>query len=469
MNLARASGVTRYTVTALSSLQILVEPRLPVRDLNHALARWRIPLLLLAAVVVVDAVSLAITPAVAFDPNAWIVWGREIVHGGLNTSGGPDWKPLPVLLDIPWAIFSTRGISNLYVWLFIARGGMLLGAVAVGLIAYRMEGWGAAVLAVFFTVVSEWWYFEGILGNSEPLMVAAIAGAVLAYDARLFRTSSLLLFAAALVRPEVWPFFLLWGMWLVYQDRRRLPYLVVLIVAVAVIWNVPSIVHSGSSVLSAANGAPAAGDAIHSSFPFAAVFWQALVHLATPTVGVLTAVACLIILSRTWRAWRADGLRGAIAAQDRLSFLAFLGLGVIFVVAAMAEAGFDGSPKYEIPGAGVLTIVSAVALMRLLRGRPQWLRVATVIVAAATALVFSFHALKVQHQSVEGHQMVIETIHTQLARVHCSGLRWTFVANRSQLADLAGQGVEESGHPDWFHAAAPPQFVYCAVPHPAAS
>ncbi len=310
----------------------------------------------------------------------------------------------------------------------------------------------------------EWWYFNGVLANIEPLMVAAIAGAVLAYDAGLLRTSSLLLVAAALVRPEVWPFFLLWGIWLVHLDRRRLPYLIATVLAVLLAWSVPSIVHSGSNVVGSANGTPARVDAIYSPFPFASAFKYSLVNLATPTVGVLTGVAVLMIVWQTWRGWRVKGLRGALEAQDRLSLLAFLGLGTIFVVAAMAEVGFDGSPNYEIPGVGVLTVVSAVALMRLLTGRALWLRVTLIVVAAGSALAFSFGELKRQQQSIKGHQASITTIRAQLVQRHCSGLSWTFGSEAAQLADLAGQNVGESVRPAWFRVKAPSQYVvYCAV------
>ena len=33
-----------------------------------------------------------------YDPWAWLIWGRELLHGGLETAAGPSWKPLPVLI-----------------------------------------------------------------------------------------------------------------------------------------------------------------------------------------------------------------------------------------------------------------------------------------------------------------------------------------------------------------------------------
>ena len=42
--------------------------------------------------------------APTYDPWAWIVWGREVLHLDLSTVDGPSWKPLPVLLTTPFAL-----------------------------------------------------------------------------------------------------------------------------------------------------------------------------------------------------------------------------------------------------------------------------------------------------------------------------------------------------------------------------
>src|SRR3954447_20638297 len=47
---------------------------------------------------------LAPTPP-TYDPWAWLIWGREVLHLDLDTHFGPSWKPLPVLLTTPFAIF----------------------------------------------------------------------------------------------------------------------------------------------------------------------------------------------------------------------------------------------------------------------------------------------------------------------------------------------------------------------------
>ena len=52
---------------------------------------------------VLAALSLLLPWALAFDPLAWLVWGREIGRLALDTTTGPSWKPFPVLFTAPFA------------------------------------------------------------------------------------------------------------------------------------------------------------------------------------------------------------------------------------------------------------------------------------------------------------------------------------------------------------------------------
>ena len=65
----------------------------------------RFYLLLGAGALVIAALSLLIPSTPSYDPWAWLVWGREIVHLNLHTTGGPTWKPLPVLFTTVFALF----------------------------------------------------------------------------------------------------------------------------------------------------------------------------------------------------------------------------------------------------------------------------------------------------------------------------------------------------------------------------
>ena len=52
---------------------------------------------IIAACLIVAAISLVEPSSPTYDPWAWIMWGREIAHLDLVTEGGPSWKPLPIL------------------------------------------------------------------------------------------------------------------------------------------------------------------------------------------------------------------------------------------------------------------------------------------------------------------------------------------------------------------------------------
>jgi len=90
-----------------------------------------------------------------YDPWAWIMWGREILHLDLNTTGGPSWKPLPMFFTIPFSLFGDDVAP--YLWLWIARAGALLAVAMAYRMARRIVGGGwygvfagvAAALALF--------------------------------------------------------------------------------------------------------------------------------------------------------------------------------------------------------------------------------------------------------------------------------------------------------------------------------
>jgi len=67
------------------------------------------PLHLAAICLVLAAVTAVIPAAPSHDPWSWIVWGREVMAGDLQTAGGVSWKPLPVLFTAPFSVFGDTG------------------------------------------------------------------------------------------------------------------------------------------------------------------------------------------------------------------------------------------------------------------------------------------------------------------------------------------------------------------------
>ena len=83
----------------------------------------------------VGALSLLIPSTPSYDPWAWIVWGREIVHLKLQTTGGPSWKPLPMIFTVPFALF---GNAEPNLWLVVARAGAVAAVVMVFRLSFRL-------------------------------------------------------------------------------------------------------------------------------------------------------------------------------------------------------------------------------------------------------------------------------------------------------------------------------------------
>src|SRR3954452_7228978 len=168
------------------------------------------------------ALSLLGPSVPTYDPWAWIIWGREITHLDLNTVSGPSWKPLPILFTTPFALLGDAAAPAL--WLLVARAGGLLAIAMAYRLASRLGGRAAGLVAAAALALADEFVRNFARGNSEGLLVALCLWAVERHlDGR--RTDAFLLgLGAALLRPEVWPFWGLYGLWLAYtQPRRRLP------------------------------------------------------------------------------------------------------------------------------------------------------------------------------------------------------------------------------------------------------
>ena len=84
-------------------------------------------LVLIGGCLVLAALSLLLPSEPSYDPSAWLVWGRELAHFQLDTTGGPSWKPLPVAFTTLVAPLGEldRGLPPA-LWLVVARAGALL-------------------------------------------------------------------------------------------------------------------------------------------------------------------------------------------------------------------------------------------------------------------------------------------------------------------------------------------------------
>src|SRR3954464_8927873 len=106
-------------------------PSVPALALPRIAVRYRLALVVLG----LTALSFLAPSTPTYDPWAWIIWGREIVHLDLSTVGGPSWKPLPVLFTAPFSLFGDAAPD---LWLVVARAGALLALAMTFRLARRL-------------------------------------------------------------------------------------------------------------------------------------------------------------------------------------------------------------------------------------------------------------------------------------------------------------------------------------------
>ncbi|MEA2390749.1 MAG: hypothetical protein QOK31_858 [Solirubrobacteraceae bacterium] len=184
---------------------LAVVPRLP---------RFPATGVLVAVVFAMAGLSLLWASAPQFDPQGWLLWGREITDSKLpfSTFGYPSWKPLPALVTVP---LSLLGDSAPALWLVLMRVAMMLGLVVGFRLGRRLGGVAAGLVAVAALILLPRWLGDGAQGFSEPLLVALVLLAIERHLAQRPWAALVAALLAGLDRPEAWPLaavlaFLLW-------------------------------------------------------------------------------------------------------------------------------------------------------------------------------------------------------------------------------------------------------------------
>jgi len=335
---------------------------------------------LAAAFVAVAGLSLLIADQTTYDPTAWLIWGREIVHGDLSTTAGPSWKPLPVVFTTIGAPFGDA--PQQWLWLIVARAAAL-GALAMAYrLAWRLEGPVAGVIAAAGLVMASGFSTWMFRGDSEGLLVLLALGAIEMHLQGRRRFAFALIALATLLRPELALFAVGYGLYLLATTppgtaRNRLFAAAggAGIVVVAA-WLVPEEIGSGNLFRAASRALePVAGSPATASRPFVATFTNAASILPWPLYATGVALVVHTVLDR------GRGPTGRLVLV-----LAAMATALMAVVAAMAEGGFTGNTRYlTLPVAltCVLGGAGAVRLARIARDRLGGRRATAAIVAGA--------------------------------------------------------------------------------------
>ncbi len=311
--------------------------------------------------------------APGYDPWMWLLWGRELAGGALDTSEGPAFKPLPVAIC---TLLAPLGAAAPGAWLVVARAGALL-AVALGaLLAYRLAGAERPARGVGArragarTAESGAERSRGALlagaaagagvaltgglpalsaaGAVEGASVAGALGAVLAWRDDRIGLALVCGVCCALIRVEAIPFVALAAV-RAWRERPALrPALLAGAVAVPAAWFLPDLIATGDALRSAARaripnpGQPALAE--------------------VPALDSLSRAAGLALLPVALGALALRRRREPVAFALATAALCWLGL-----VAVMAQFGFSGEERYALPGVAVLSVAGAVGLARIAR------------------------------------------------------------------------------------------------------
>jgi hypothetical protein len=327
-----------------------------------------------AACLALAALSLWFASEPVYDAWAWLVWGRELAALDLDLSGGPSWKPLPVLLA---TVLSVAGDADVELWLMLVRAAWLFSAVLAAHLAYRLSAGlerrarlaGAALAALTLVLLGDAftaWARQGAAGMSEPLLVALVLGAV---AAALDGRSRLALAAAglaALLRPESWPLLAAYALWRWRAEPALRPWIALVAVAVPALWIAPELL-AGDGENAGERALRGGGEPLHE-----------LVEVFARAAPMPLAAAWPLALF-------------AVAARPRDRALVALAAGAlawICVVAVMAAVGFPGLPRFMAPAVAVVCVLAGVGVARLmaLAGHPSAPAVRALVVGALAAV-----------------------------------------------------------------------------------
>jgi hypothetical protein len=311
-----------------------------------------------------------------YDPWAWISWGREITEWNLDTRTGPSWKPLPVLFTTPFALAGDHAAPEL--WLVVAQAGGLLAFAFTFRLATRLAGWPAGVIAAAGLVLADEFIRNFARGNSEGLLVGLCLWAIERHLDGHRREAFLLGVAAGLLRPELWPFLLLYGLWLMWTDPGTRVLVLGCGLLTLVLWFVPEYLGSGDFFRAASRARePNPDSAAFADIPFLETFRRSASVLMVPLL-----LGAVIALARAW------------ADRDRLRLaLAAVAAALMVAVAAMTQAGFAGNLRYVALPAALVCVLAGAGWVDLVHdaaarfGRGWAGALAAVLLAAAAPFV----------------------------------------------------------------------------------
>jgi hypothetical protein len=408
--------------------------------------------------VAVGALSLAVPATMGYDAWAWMVWARELAHLDLDSTAGPSFKPLPVLVVAPLTVLGGAAPA---IWLAAMRACAVASLVLAYRLGARLAGVAAGAVAALGLALSADLYRTALLGSAEPALIAVALGAVDRHLAGRRDWALVLVAIAGLIRPEAWVVLAGYGLYVWLHDPRLRPLAVLAVVVPPALWL--GLDWAGS------------GDPLHASSTATEATEGSAASASVPALEVLRRAADAVIVPTLVLA--GIGLVDAARRRDRTVLtLAALALAWIAIVAVMAEAGFTGTRRYLAAPAAAICVVSGVGLASLLAAvRAGRARVAAACAIAALALVPALVRAREEARTLSVANSQADQLHELRRAVAAVGGRdavqavgrpainpWLQTALawelHARLADVQATWASSKRHPHW----APPAYVFRA-------
>lgn len=337
------------------------------RNLSNWLHGWR----LLAICVAISLVSVALRPyAPSYDPYAWITWGRELFTG-LNTNGGPSWKPFPVIFTAPFSLFG--GVAP-YLWIAVVRAGGLLSFVGAYRLAAKLSGRLAGWCAVAALALTADYVTYGLRGTSEPLLICFTLWTIVFYlDGRRLGAYWCAV-ALSLIRPEAWLFIGVYAIVLWIREPRWRWQVAAGIALIGIAWFVPPWIAVGDPFGASTHAATFNGHL--GSSPAWTVLRRGIQLTVLPVwIGALVALAF------------------ALRRRNRLTLiLAGCALIWVAIVVISTVAAYPGLARFMLPADAIACVLFGVGVSDLASLAPDRTIATVAVMGLALLTVWLSHS-----------------------------------------------------------------------------
>jgi hypothetical protein len=373
-----------------------------------------------ASLIVCTALALlsgAVLPTVpSYDPWSWIVWGREVSdpHLSFIVNGGPSWKPLPVMFTTVYGLFGGAAPT---LWVMTERVGALMAFVAAyrlasmlcARIGYTRAAPVAGLVAAFSLILLQDFAYYFYRGASEPFLVGCALWAVDRLLAGKYWQAFWLGIALGLMRPEAWPFMVVFGAWLALSHQPTTRARVLVLGGLAFMpfaWFFPPGVSTGQWLLAATHASSYNGHL--GSNRFIEVLRRGADDSSVPVL-ILAVLGLAITLVRDRDRDREPAAAGRFAWARRWGtgqMIVWITAGIVawwVIVVGMTLDGYPGLERFYLPAAALTAVLAGVGVVRIgallyeLAGRipaassrslPRFVGVAGSVAAIAIAYVF---------------------------------------------------------------------------------